>query len=763
MNSKKVAPKHAYIKNWDLGIRRLWPQWKALLSTRYLREDILAGLTVACVAIPLSLAISLASGVTPEVGLVTAVVAGIVCAFFGGTPLAVSGPAAAMAVLVASIVQTHGMGGLLVIGLGCGALQILFGVFGLGKLARYMPMPVIAGFTAGIGAVIFIGQLPRALGLPPPPESETLSVITHLTDLLHQTRVETLGLTLLTAAIIFLLPKVLPKVPATLVAVVVSSLLASALSLPVDLIGKIPDSLPLPKFPELPQEGLWPLFMSTFTIFALASLETLLSSTAVDKIVKQQRHDPDQELIGQGLGNLLSSMFGGIPVTGVIARSALNIQAGAKTRRSAIIHSIALILTIYFASSLIGKIPIAALAGVLVAVSLRMMNLREFREIWHVSKAEGTVFIITFLSIVSFDLLVGIQVGVLVAVFITAIRGAKTFVEVHSVEGGDSTRIHVTGALSFMSSSSLEMLRNGLETARAAGQRRFIIDMSDVYRIDATGAEELISIVYETENLGGKIVLQGMLPNCRQVLDKADHKGVLKGKIAVTETDVQMALYGNDKSRGVGRLIYGINRFRSTKKRRYQSLLDQLADGQSPHTLFLTCSDSRINPNLLTSTDLGELFVMRNVGNAIPPASATDVSSERGALEFAIKALGVREIVICGHTGCGAMSAICGHSDLSQTPELAKYLNGSAFKGVKEASANDAELASRLNIIQQWTNLTSYPYIKKMIESGDLSVHLWLYDLKNADVDIWSAKTGTFQKFEDGVPPLSSGPNKKTL
>lgn len=724
--------------------KQLWPEWKALFSKRYLKEDLIAGLTVACVAVPLSLAIALASGVEPAIGLATAIIAGFVCALFGGTPLAVSGPAAAMAVLLASIVQAHGIGGLLIIGLGCGVLQILFGVLGWGKLARFVPMPVIAGFTAGIGAVIFVGQLPRALGLPQPSNSSTWSVLNHVTANIGEAHLTSVGLTLLTLAIIFGIPRFAPKVPATLVGVAVTSILVFAFGLQTQLIGNIPDSLPWPQLPELPSEGFLPLIFATLTVFGLASLETLLSSTAVDKISRGPRHNPDQELIGQGLGNIATSFFGGLPVTGVIARSALNVQSGGKTRRSAIIHSFALLAVVYLASTWIAQIPITALAGVLLAVSLRMMNIRELREIMKVSKAETLVYALTFGTIVAFDLLVGIQVGVVVAILIAAIRAGQTGVDFHEVEADEPVRVHLSGSLTFLSSTSFESMRKQIAAAKNNGCRKFVMDLSDVTRIDATGAEELIAIIRDSVVDGSKMVLQGVRPHCQVFLSKADHNGILAERMKATEFEVQQELY--DQTQAITRLFYGINRFRRQREKQYSTLLHQLADTQKPHTLFLTCSDSRINPNLLTSTDPGELFVIRNVGNAFPPYSTTQISSEQGALEFSIKALGIREIVICGHSNCGAMKAICDNTGavLADKPGLKKYLESSAFFGLREASCGSDEAAGRLNLMTQLNNLRTYPFINELYNAGQLKVHLWLYDLKRADVDVYNSASQGF-------------------
>ena len=238
--------------NFDLGMTYLLSEWKGLFSIKNLGSDLSAGITVAFVALPLSLAIALASHMPPESGLVTAIIAGIVCALFGGAPLAVSGPAAAMSVLIADNVQSYGVENLAFICLIAGCMQLLSGIFGLGKLGRYVPLPVIAGFTAGIGVIILISQLPRAFGLLPPPESHTLDVFYHLKQYLEQINLSCFLVVIVTVFIIRVLPKFFPTFPSILPAVVIATLIVYLFNLKhVPLIGPIPASLPSPHFPKL--------------------------------------------------------------------------------------------------------------------------------------------------------------------------------------------------------------------------------------------------------------------------------------------------------------------------------------------------------------------------------------------------------------------------------------------------------------------------------------------------------------------------------
>src|SRR3990167_4694770 len=299
---EQVGSHHLKTLYHHLGIPYLLTEWKSLLSTKHLAADTSAGITVAFIAIPLSLAIALASGVPPGIGLITAIIAGIVCAVFGGTPLAVSGPAAAMSVLIADIVEKFGISTLAIVCLIAGLMQFISGVLGLGKLARYVPLPVIAGFTAGIGVIILIGQLPRAFGLMPPAESHVFDVFMHIKEYFHEINGACLLLVVVTILFIRGLPRLFPKVPSILAAVITATAIVYFFNLTdVPLIGAIPHNLPTPQLPSVTATPLTEILLSAFTIYLLASLETLLSSSAVDKLVNKKKHNSNQELIGQGL------------------------------------------------------------------------------------------------------------------------------------------------------------------------------------------------------------------------------------------------------------------------------------------------------------------------------------------------------------------------------------------------------------------------------------------------------------------------------
>jgi carbonic anhydrase len=725
---------------WDFGVRSLLPEWRAMLSREHLREDVVAGLTVACVALPLSLAIALASDVPPAVGLTTAIVAGISCALLGGTRLAVSGPAAAMAVLIGQIVDAHGLGGLLVVGLGCGVLQLATGLLGLGRLARLIPLSVVHGFTAGIGVLILVGQLPRALGLPSPDESHVLDVVPHVFEYATHARPWALAISIPVVLVTLLVPRRWPKVPAALVAVAVPTLMAAWLELDVPRIGEIPRALPMPSFPSIPTSGLAPLLADAFVVFAIASLETLLSSSAVDKLSGpgSPPHDPDQELVGQGVGNLAVALFGGIPVTGVIARSGLNVLAGARTRRSAIIHALALIACVYVAAPLVSQIPIAALAGVLLATGLRMLEPKYLRELWRASPIEAAVFVITCVSIVFTNLLAGVQVGVVAALLVALLRLSRTSSALHPGHEAVPHQLSFSGPLTFLSTGRLEETR--AELAGLDRSRPLVLDLRHVDSVDATAGTLIVDMATGWKERGGRVALLG--PNGdveRRLLALSEGRGVER-LIGHFEADLDRILERDRDENAESahrRLVAGADRFRADARQRLSPLLDRFADGQQPHTLFLTCSDSRIVLGMLTGTTPGELFVVRNIGALIPPCGHPTLNDEGAALEYAVRVLGVRNLVVCGHSKCGAMTALREGNLPPDLLALAQWAKGASEIAGDLRAAPTLDDATRACSVRQLEHLRSYPVVRDALAKGELKLSAWFYDVDKADVLEW--------------------------
>jgi len=408
-------------------LKTLIPEWKLMFNKDTLFTDISAGMTVGCVAVPLSLAIALSSGVPAEVGLVTAAVSGVAGGLFGGTTLAVTGPAAAISLLVVSAVSAHGLEALPIITMGCGLLQLASGVTKLGVVAKFCPVSVIAGFTTGVGSLILTNQLPKALGMTAPTGLSPIELLGFIGEHAAQhVNPSAAALAVGTSAAMFLLPKVHPKMPSALIAVGGATIATHTLGLDVTLLGNIPSGWDAFQFgvPTLPPVDALPsLAASTFLIYGMTSVESLLSCAALEKMKKTTyKHSPDQELIGQGLSNMTSALFMGMPVTSVIARSSINVRLNATTRLPALVQSGFVVCSVVFMSSTIATIPMPALSGVLITTGLGMLNPSEFKHCYAVQKSDVVPFVATIGGMVSLGLAEGIGIGCMTAVGMSAYK-----------------------------------------------------------------------------------------------------------------------------------------------------------------------------------------------------------------------------------------------------------------------------------------------------------------------------------------------------
>ena len=390
-------------------------------SGKKLAGDLVAGLIVAIIALPLSIALAIASGVSPEKGLYTAIVAGFVIALFGGSAVNISGPTAAFATIVAGIVAQHGIDGLVIATLMAGAMLILMGVCRVGSLIRFIPHTITTGFTSGIAITIVVGQIKDFLGLTYPEGThaiETMEKLEAVAASIGTLNWQALVVGLIGLAILILWPKVSKKIPGSLIAVVVGVLVVKLIGMEVNTIGDlytISRALPSFSLPTFDGVAIGPLFSSAFTIAMLAGIESLLSCVVSDGMIGD-KHNSNTELIAQGLGNIASALFGGIPATGAIARTAANVKNGGCTPVAGMVHALVLLLVLVLLMPYAAWIPMPIIAAVLFIVAY---NMSEWREFVHICKTSGfhdiLVLVLTFVLTVVFDLVVAIICGMVVA------------------------------------------------------------------------------------------------------------------------------------------------------------------------------------------------------------------------------------------------------------------------------------------------------------------------------------------------------------
>ncbi len=395
--------------------------------------DLTAGLTVGVVALPLAMAFAIACGVqeiTPSTGLITAVVAGFMISLLGGSKFQIGGPTGAFVVLIAGVAGSFGMAGLILCTLLAGLFLILFGVFRMGALIKFIPYPVTTGFTSGIAVTIFCTQVKDLLGLniPGAVPAEFVAKWACYAEYFYTVNYWAVGISLLTILVILFTKRVMPKAPFMLVGMLVSTIVCQGFDLPVETIGsrfgELPQGLPLPEFPSFDWGQLPALIKPAFVIALLAAIESLLSASVADGMTGS-RHHPNTELIGQGVGNIASALFGGIPATGAIARTATNIRAGAKTPVAGLIHAVTLLLILMLAGQYAAVVPLPALAGILVLVCWNMAEVSTFTHLLKGPRQDAAVLIITFILTVLIDLVVAVEVGVVLAALLFIGRMAK--------------------------------------------------------------------------------------------------------------------------------------------------------------------------------------------------------------------------------------------------------------------------------------------------------------------------------------------------
>lgn len=495
--------------------------------SRSWKGDLIAGATVAVVALPLALAFGITTGLGAQAGLVTAIVAGLVAAIFGGSDVQVSGPTGAMTVVLVPLVARYGTDSVFIVGVIAGVLVVAAAVFRLGRYIAFIPWPVIEGFTVGIAIIIFLQQVPAALGVAKPDGENTAVVAAKAVGQAAARTPTTLALVAVVGVVMLLGPKLRGTLPVSLIGVFVATVAAEALHLDVPRIGALPASLPLPSIPALSPDRISELFSAGLAVAILAALESLLSAKVADGMADGRRHDPDRELFGQGLANLVSPLFGGMPATGAIARTAVNVRAGARTRVSGAVHAVLLILVVFFAGPLVARIPLAALAGVLMVTALRMVEVHNVRSVLRATRSDAAVLLITATATIAFDLIVAVEIGIAVAAVLALREVARSAtvtrdplpVEVDADDEHALFRDHIVtyrleGALFFGAAQ-----RFLYELASVGDVRVVILRLPDLQVLDATGAHSLGELIADLERRHITVLLKGPSGQHRKILE----------------------------------------------------------------------------------------------------------------------------------------------------------------------------------------------------------------------------------------------------
>lgn len=505
---------------------------KSNYSLSIFKHDLIAGITVGIVAVPLALAFAIASGVAPAQGFYTAIVAGFLISLLGGSKYQIGGPTGAFVVIVYGIIATHGYDGLVIATIIAGLLLVILGLVKIGSYIKFIPYPVTTGFTAGIGVVILTTQIKDLFGLKieniPTSFFDKIIVYAKNISSLH---IETFAVSIATIIIIYVIRKYFPKIPAFVFSITLITIIVFLFGINIDTIGsrfgEIPSTLPTFVMPEFSLEKIKAVFPSAVTIALLAGIESLLSAVVADGMTGS-RHNSNKELIGQGVANIATSFFGGIPATGAIARTATNVKAGGKTKMSGMIHAVFLAFFILFFANVIEIIPMASLAGVLFVVSFDMIDIRKFKRLMTAPKSDIAVLLITFTLTVVIDLTVAVQAGVVLA----SILFMKRMSDVASIDKLDLDGSNSSIDDDFVDPDAIskKIVPNGVEVYEINGPfffgvadslittydymikkpDVFILRMRKVPAIDATGVHALENFYMACKKRNTQLVLSGV-------------------------------------------------------------------------------------------------------------------------------------------------------------------------------------------------------------------------------------------------------------
>lgn len=536
--------KHPVNPAWHLFVPKLITVLREGYKARDFRDDAIAGLTVAIVALPLAMALAIASGATPDKGLVTAVVAGFLISALGGSRFQIGGPTGAFVVVVFNVIHAHGYDGLVLATLMAGVMLLIAGIARFGDWIKYIPDPVVTGFTSGIAVIIFSSQIGDLFGLSlTSVPADFIAKWTAFWQARGSFSPWAAGVAFGALGVIIVLRRAAPKQPGFLIAVIGASLLVYLLNIPVDTIGSrfggIPSSLPMPNFPEISFTRLQELLPSAFTIAFLAGVESLLSAMVADGMTGR-RHRSNCELVAQGAANIASALFGGMPATGAIARTATNIRSGARSPIAGMLHALFILLFILLLSPLASFIPMASLAAILVVVAWNMSEVDKFRHLMRAPRGDMVVLLLTFGLTVMVDLTVAIEVGVVLA----AILFMHHMSQVQTAEFGSALWQHdeddfalpdgghaaqrddlpagvevfrLNGPLFFGNASRLGDI---LDALIGPWPRIFILRMRDVPMVDATGVGALEEFLHRCQVHGTEIIISGVQPQPQMVLNR---------------------------------------------------------------------------------------------------------------------------------------------------------------------------------------------------------------------------------------------------
>lgn len=672
--------------------------------------------------------------------MIAAVVGGIVAGALGGSSVQVSGPAAGLTVVVAGLIDDLGFPMLCLMTIAAGALQIGFGLSRMARAALAIAPVVVHAMLAGIGITIMLQQVHVLMG-GSSHSSAWQNLVALPNGILHHELHEVItGGTVIVILLLWSrLPAKVRMIPAPLVAIVAATALATAAGLDADRIslsGNFFDALNLPHISGATPKGRpWidetnDIVVGILTIALIASVESLLCAVGVDKLHDGPRTNFDKEIIGQGTANVVSGLLGGLPITGVIVRSSVNVAAGGRTRMSAVLHGVWILLFASLFTELVELIPKAALAGLLIVIGAQLIKLAHIKLAWRTGNF--AVYAITILSVVFLNLLEGVAIGLAVAIGFLLIRVTRAPVSVQPVGGEESKqwRIDIDGTLSFL---LLPRLTKALASVPQGSE--VTLNLNADY-IDDSVSETIEDWQRGYQARGGVVAILETTP---ATLHNA-HASPPKRHFASDPIGLVpwRSARAHHQNNGDASILDRVDEYHRNGSAVLHQHISGLKGSHDPYALFLTCADSRILPNVITASGPGDLYTVRNFGNLVPTGGGD--RSVDAALEFAVDQLGVRSVVICGHSSCAAMKVLLDQSSEPATTPMGQWLeyaneSRDAFQDHHPARRTAESVAypevDQLSIVAviQLERLTGHPVLAPAIASGDVQVVGIFFDI----------------------------------
>ncbi|MEI8257113.1 MAG: carbonic anhydrase, partial [Deltaproteobacteria bacterium] len=533
------------------------------------------------------------------------------------------------------------------------------------------------------------------------------------------------------------------RAPVTLVALAVAALVVRLAHLDIATLPDLPVRVPHVTPLALPAERYADFATLALALYALASLETFLSASADEQRDPGERNDPDQDLIGHGLANLALAFFGGLPATGSIVRTRALRAGDARTRLAPLAHALSAAALVPLVLAVDRWVSLAGLAGVVVAHAVRLLDPRPIAALWRVSKLHAGVSVVTAATMAFAGVLTGVETGLFFALVLAMVRVARFRATLHRGGEGAPHQVTFSGPATFLAVPVLERLRARLAPLDLTSG--VIVDVRDVLVMDPTGCTQLVALVNDVADRGGNPAVLGLAPSCRAMVLAADRRGLVAPRLAVTDLDVDRII-GRERAYEMRALVVAsLERFRGETRGHYESLFEQLADGQHPHTLFVTCVDSRVSPAMLTGAHPGEVFVVRCLGAMVPPPSEDAPPGEGAAIEYAVGVLGVRNIVVCGHSSCGAVKAVKSGHVPDELASLQRWLAKAPLAAGDLSTHANLDDAARAVTVKQIENLKQYPLVRDRLAKGEIRLHAWFYHLAEAELFEWNETLGTFE------------------